>query len=264
MGFLDNIKNIFSNARKNASLKAYTNLEEGKKINFAPRSDRYTFGNRWDTQYDKSWTPKTKEEKKTLSPEGYFRIGEKQNKHDEVFRSIFDAAKTKARATDDERVRLLKEKGEKARRTDKRTLEKNAKTEAERIMAEEKGEKQVSIPSTAIAKIKYNPENEGLKVRFQKGKKEYFYPSVPAQLIQRWLEAPSKGEFFMKNIHDQYSIFKGKRKEGNKYVTVPNHAPKTKAQQTYIKKYMKDYERKNKKRVVGDSSTVKGVKFIDV
>ena len=59
MGFLDSIRNIFSGARKNASEKAFLNLSEGKNINFSPKSDRYTFGRRFDTQYDKAWKPKT-------------------------------------------------------------------------------------------------------------------------------------------------------------------------------------------------------------
>lgn len=238
MGFLDNIRNIFVGARKSASRKAYDNLESGKKLSFSPESDRYTFGNQEDTQYNKKWTPKTAEEKKTLSPEGYFRIGERQNEKDNVFRDIFDAAKAKAKASDEKRVSDIKAQGGKARRTQKRTIEKNAKAEAEKIFNEEYHEKQIAVPSTAIKKIKYNPKDEGLKVRFQNGKKEYFYPAVPTELIQRWLKAPSKGEFFMKNIHDQYSIF-GK-----------NHSKKTKEEQKGVKRYMKSYIKNNKNRGV--------------
>lgn len=238
MGFLDSIRNIFVGARKSASRKAYDNLESGKTLSFSPESDRYTFGNQEDTQYNKKWTPKTAEEKKTLSPEGYFRIGERQNEKDNVFRDIFDAAKAKATAADEKRVADIKAQGGKARRTQKRTIEKNAKAEAQKIFDEEYHEKQIAIPSTAIKNIKYNPKDEGLKVKFQGGKKEYFYPAVPTELIQRWLKAPSKGEFFMKNIHDQYSIF-GK-----------NHGAKSKAEQKGVRKYMKKYERTNKNRGV--------------
>lgn len=240
MGFLDNLKSIFSNARKSASKKAYDNLESGKTFSFKPESDRYTFGNQEDTQYNKKWSPKTAEEKKTLSPEGYFRIGERQNQKDDVFRNIFEAAKAQAKATDEKRVQDIKAQGGKARRTNKRTLEKNAKNEAEKIFNEEYHEKQIAIPSTAINNIKYNPKDEGLKVKFQGGKKEYFYPAVPVELIQRWLKAPSKGEFFMQNIHDQYSIFR------------KNHKAKTKSEQKGVKKYMKKYERTNKNHKVGE------------
>lgn len=253
MGFLDSIRNIFSGSRKNASEKAFTNLTEGKNINFSPKSDRYTFGRRFDTQYDKVWKPKTAEEKKTLSPEGYFRIGERQNERDKVYTSIFDAAKERAKAIDEERVRQLKESGQKARRTQKRTLEKKAKEEADKaIQSEENREKQISIPSTAIAKIKYNPHNEILKVKFTSGNKEYTYrPGVPEDLIRRWLEAPSKGEFFMRNIHDQYSLF-GK-----------NHRKKTKSEVKGIMRYARAAA-KNKNRHGGDSITTKGVKFLNV
>lgn len=250
MGFLDNIRNIFVGARKSASRKAYDNLESGKTLSFSPESDRYTFGNQEDTQYNKKWTPKTAEEKKTLSPEGYFRIGERQNEKDNVFRDIFDAAKAKATAADEKRVADIKAQGGKARRTQKRTIEKNAKAEAQKIFDEEYHEKQIAIPSTAINNIKYDPKSEGLKVKFQGGKKEYFYPSVPVELIQRWLKAPSKGEFFMKNIHNQYSIFKKKIKDGNGYKVVADHRPKTKAEQKGIRQFMKKYERTNKDRGV--------------
>ena len=95
MGFLDNIRNIFVGARKSASRKAYDNLESGKTLSFSPESDRYTFGNQEDTQYNKKWTPKTAEEKKTLSPEGYFRIGERQNEKENVFRDILTPQRQK-------------------------------------------------------------------------------------------------------------------------------------------------------------------------
>ena len=238
MGLLDNIRSIFTGARKSASRKAYDNLEAGKTLSFSPESDRYTFGNQEDTQYNKKWTPQTAEEKKTLSPAGYFRIGERQDEKENVFRDIFDAAKAKAIAEDKKRVDDIRAQGGKARRLNAKTLEKNAKAEAQQILDEEYHEKQIAIPSTAIKKIKYNPKDEGLKVRFQGGSKEYFYPSVPTELIQRWLKAPSKGEFFMKNIHDQYSIFG------------TNHRAKTKAEQKGVRRYMKKYERTNKNRGV--------------
>lgn len=239
MNILNSIKSIFDNAKKNASVRAWEKLGEGEKISFSPKSDRYTFGRQYDTQYDKKWKPATAEEKKTLSPEGYFRIGERQNEKDNVFRGIFEAAKEKAKASDEKRVADIKAQGGKARRTNKRTLEKNAKAEAYKIFNEEYHEKQVSMPSTAIKNIKYTPKTEGLKVKFQGGKKEYFYPAVPMELVQRWLKAPSKGEFFMKNIHDQYSIF-GK-----------DHRAKNKAEQKGVKRYMKSYEKKNANHKIG-------------
>ena len=132
-------------------------------------------------------------------------------------------------------------------------MEKKAKEEADKVIqSEENREKQISIPSTAIAKIKYNPHNEILKVKFTSGNKEYTYrPGVPEDLIRRWLEAPSKGEFFMRNIHDQYSLF-GK-----------NHRKKTKSEVKGIMRYTRAAV-KNKNRHGGDSITTKGVKFLNV
>lgn len=236
MGLLNNIRNIFVGARKSASRKAYDNLEAGKQLSFSPQSDRYTYGNQEDTEYNKKWSPQTAEEKTTLSPEGYFRIGERQDKKDELLKNIFESAKAKAKAEDEKRVTDIKAQGGKARRTNKRTLEKNAKSESEKIFNEEYHEKQIAIPSTAIKNIKYNPKDEGLKVKFQGGKKEYFYPAVPVELVQAWLKAPSKGEFFIRNIHDQYSMY-GK-----------DHRPKDKKEQRAIKKYMKSYAKTNKNK----------------
>ena len=54
----------------------------------------------------------------------------------------------------------------------------------------------------------------------------------------------------MKNIHNQYSIFKKKIKDGNDYKVVEDHRPKTKAEQKGIRKFMKKYERTNKDRGV--------------
>jgi hypothetical protein len=59
------------------------------------------------------------------------------------------------------------------------------------------------------------------------------------ELVQAWLKAPSKGEFFMKNIHDQYSIF-GK-----------NHRKKTEAQHKGMRVYEKSYKAKNKNHKIG-------------
>lgn len=91
-----------------------------------------------------------------------------------------------------------------------------------------------SISSTAIDRIKYDPDTEGLNVKFTSGSKSYFYPAVPLELIQAFLKASSKGKFFMANIHDQYSMY-GK-----------DHSKKDKKQQKGIKTYMKSYYKNNK------------------
>lgn len=87
---------------------------------------------------------------------------------------------------------------------------------------------QASIPSTAIKSFTYDPKTESLYVRFTKGNKTYFYPRVPKELIQKWMKAPSKGEFFFANIHDQYTLNPGHTREGNqkKEDTIHNYYKK--------------------------------------
>ena len=91
-----------------------------------------------------------------------------------------------------------------------------------------------SVSSTAIDKIKYDPDTEGLNVKFTSGSKSYFYPAVPLELVQALLKASSKGKFFMANIHDQYSMY-GK-----------DHSKKNKKQQSAVRRYMKSYYKNNK------------------
>lgn len=173
--------------------QALRQLDTGIATIFAPRSDRYTRENQEDTDYNKNWTPKTKVEKETLSPENYYRIGERQQ----------EAEKAGANGPNADYV---------------------------------PPEKQVSIPSTALKKIRYSPKSEGLYVTFTGSNKEYFYPAVPLELIEELIKAPSKGEFFMANIHDQYSMY-GK-----------DHRRKNRKEQKAVKKYAKAYEKANKNK----------------
>ncbi len=173
--------------------KAMDRMDEGKIVTFKPKSDRYTYGNQADTEYDKKWKPETKEEKETLSPKGYYRVGEREQIRKDLQGGIDD-----------------------------KTFNDNYH------------EKQISVDSTAIKDIQYDPDTEGLTVTFQGSNKKYFYPAVPMELVQALMKAPSKGEFFMANIHDQYSMY-GK-----------DHSPKNKKQQKGIKAYMKSYMQNNK------------------
>ena len=101
----------------------------------------------------------------------------------------------------------------------------------------DKGEKiDESVSSSAISNVKYDPDTEALNVKFNGSGKHYFYPAVPLELVQALLRAPSKGEFFMKNIHDQYSMY-GR-----------DHSKKNKKQQSAVRKYMKSYIKNNKGR----------------
>lgn len=189
------IKDIFSNAIK----RAYKRLDEGKEITISPKSDRYTYDFQEDTNYDKNWKPETAEEKKTLSPAGYFRRDELES--------------------------VKKERG--------------INKDNEDLY----NKKQISIPSTAIASINYDPDTEGLTVKFQGNSKSYFYPAVPLELVQALLKAPSKGEFFMANIHDQYTMNPGHRPVGQSD-TYGNMGKK--AVNKFFKKYKKAYKKNNK------------------
>ena len=193
-----------------------------------------SYGNREDNKYDKKWTPKTKEEKETLSPSGYYRQGDRESERKSLMSGIFNAALNRAKNEDQERVNKLKSEGKKARRTSNKKLTEIAEKEAEEQFNNEYREKQISVPSTAIKNIQYDPDTEGLTAQFASSGKKYFYPSVPLELVQALMKAPSKGEFFMANIHDQYSIY-GK-----------DHSKKDKKQQKGIKTYMKSYYKNNK------------------
>lgn len=75
---------------------------------------------------------------------------------------------------------------------------------------------QKDVPSSAIDRIKYDPQTLLLSVVFAGGKKVYNYFRVPPEKIQEMLSAPSIGQYFMKNIHDQYTANPGHRRDVNK------------------------------------------------
>lgn len=203
MKLFDVFKSALSNAKQ-----AYKDVDKGKTIVLNPRSDRYTYKNQEDTNYDKNWKPTTKEEKETLSPEGYHRVDERADKKRKLMKGIYQSALRSGQSNE----------------------------EAEKTFDDNYKEKQISIPSTAIKTIKYNPKSELLSVRFTSGSKTYDYPAVPVEVIQAFLKSPSKGQYFMANIHDQYSLY-GK-----------NHSPKNHKDQTAIKKYIKKYVKTNKNK----------------
>ena len=253
--------------------QAYKALDEGKAISLKPSSLRYSYEEGEDSNIQKTWKPKTAEEKKILSPKNYFRVGERDSEKESRYKSIFESALANAKKEHAEKVdiafkdelakatekqnkkffglgkifttakkRALIEKAakEKAESSVKDTSEETAKKKADEQFKDQYSETQISVPSTAIADIRYNPKSEGLNVKFQGGKTSYFYPRVPLELIQRWMKAPSKGEFFMRNIHDQYSIF-GK-----------NHRKKSDSQHKGMRVYEKSYKAKNKNHKVGN------------
>ena len=230
MGINDLFSRVMSAFRNTSdSTKVYNQVNEGKKITYSPKSDRYTFGNQQDTDYNKNWKPETPEEKKTLSPQGYFRVGERKEAREtlkkDIFQSALDRIRNENKHASDESQVIANPK-------------KEAEKEAEAILNDEYNEKQVSVDSTAIANIDYDPKSEGLKVRFVGGNKDYFFPAVPLEVVQAWLKAPSKGEFFRQKIFDQYSMYGS------------NHRRKTPTEQKGIQKYMQAYFKTNKNKWV--------------
>lgn len=191
---------VFSNAinkTKSESKRKYEDLDKGKAVTFHPKSDRYTYENREDTNYDKNWKPRTKEEKESLSPEGYHRVGERK----EVKKGL---------------------KGDMDEDTFNDTYT----------------EKQISVPSTMLKTLKYDPENKIVSVQFQSGKKWYEYPQVPLELVQAVMKSNSKGEAFWNLIHDDYTLNPGHKSKGNKN----NHYKK------YFKQMRKVFKSQAKER----------------
>ena len=74
---------------------------------------------------------------------------------------------------------------------------------------------ETDIPSTALKYVKYDPKTQELYVKFQGSNKKYWYPRVPKEKIEELMKAPSKGEYFIKNIHDVYTVNPGHRPENN-------------------------------------------------
>lgn len=60
-----------------------------------------------------------------------------------------------------------------------------------------------AVDSSAILAIDYAPAASRLEIVFVSGIR-YAYEGVPAALYEAMLAAPSKGEFFNRNIRDAY------------------------------------------------------------
>ena len=161
-------------------------LDDNKTIKISnPKSERYTYlPNITGTKALKNFKPATKEEKDTLSPIGFFRVGE----------------------IDDEKNKKIAEQIKKAAQDLGRKKLTKAQEELVRVQAEQQQMFTQDVPSTAIKKVKYNPETKELWVTFQGSNKKYWYPRVPKDKVEEMMAAPSKGEYFMQNIHDQYSV----------------------------------------------------------
>ena len=231
------VANIFSKLKDRFNNTSSTNIEEqdkikqsldaGKTIKInAPKSERYTYYAGLAGKKLEKFRPETSEEKDTLSPIGFFRVGERQS---EAQKKIQERIKSAASMLQQKELTPDQEKLV------------TAQAQREQPFTQD-------IPSTAIKKFKYDPKTEELYVTFQGSNKKYWYPRVPKEKIEEMMNAPSKGEYFMQNIHDQYSV---------NYQLHGNHNPQnTKTSNRHIKNYYKKMQKAyNKGRKAG---TMKG------
>ena len=216
-------QNLLEQSELNAS------LDNNKTIKISnPKSERYTYlPNITGTKALKGFKPATREEKDTLSPTGFFRVGEIDEQRNKKI-----AEQIKKAAQDLGRKKLTKGQEQLVRK----------QAEQEQMFTQD-------VPSTAIKKVKYNPETKELWVTFQGSNKKYWYPRVPRDKVEEMMAAPSKGEYFMQNIHDQYSV---------NYQLHKTHSPESnresnRAIRNYYKKMRKDYKKGMK------AGTMKGV-----
>ena len=232
------VSNIFGKLKDRFTNTSSSNIEEkdkikqsldaGKTIKInAPKSERYTYYAGLAGKKLEKFRPETQEEKDTLSPIGFFRTGERdteaQKKIQERIKSAASMMNQKELTPDQEKLVT-------------------AQAQREQPFTQD-------IPSTAIKKLKYDPKTEELYVTFQGSNKKYWYPRVPKEKIEELMQAPSKGEYFLKNIHDQYSV---------NYQLHGNHKPENnRTSNRHIKNYYKKMQKAyNKGRKAG---TMKGV-----
>ena len=230
-GIFDKLKTKFNgtspqNVLQQDEIKTALNNDKTITIN-SPKSERYTYLPGTAGKWLEKFKPETREEKDTLSPVGFFRQGEIDEQRQKKIADHINKA-----AADLGRKKLTK--GQEA------LVTKQAQQEA--MITQD-------IPSTAIKKIKYDPKTQELYVTFQGSSKKYWYPRVPKEKVEELMEAPSKGEYFLKNIHDQYSV---------NYQLHGNHNPQNnkianKNIRNYYKKMRKSYEKGMK------AGTMKGV-----
>jgi hypothetical protein len=227
----DKLKTKFSNTSPqniDQQSKIDEALNAGKKITIkAPKSERYTYLPNVTGKALEKFKPETREEKDTLSPIGFFRQGEIDEERNKKI-----AEKIKEAAAQLGRKKLTK--GQEKLVT--------AQAQSEQMYTQD-------VPSTAIKKMKYDPKTRELWVTFQGSNKKYWYPRVPEEKVREMMAAPSKGEYFMNNIHDQYSV---------NYQLHKNHNPQNNRNannvaKNYYKKMQKSYEKGQKQ------GTMKGV-----
>ena len=62
------------------------------------------------------------------------------------------------------------------------------------------------VESSNIAKVGYDGASEELQVIFRTSAKTYTYYKVPPEIAKAFLEADSKGTYFMRNVRDTYAF----------------------------------------------------------
>ena len=189
-------------------------MNNGKTVTLqSPKSQRFTFNEHIAEQSPSlnNFKPKTSAEKESLSPNGFFRIGEVGAE-----RQALTERKEKAAA---------ESLGHELTEDQKELID----NQASNVPVHE-----AEIPSTAIKTVKYNPKTQALFVTFAGSNKKYFYPRVPQAKIEELMKAPSKGEYFIKNIHDVYTLNPGHSSAKNK--------AKNKVVKNYYKKMQKYYK----------------------
>ena len=64
----------------------------------------------------------------------------------------------------------------------------------------------VQVDSSSISEVEYQESERLLRVVFVRSGREYNYRNVPANVYRAFLDATSKGRFFVENIRDRYSF----------------------------------------------------------
>lgn len=65
--------------------------------------------------------------------------------------------------------------------------------------------KEISVDSTAVETIGYNPKNGNLDIQYTSGNTKYRYPNVPPEVVTEFLDSPSKGKYLYYVIRPKYS-----------------------------------------------------------
>jgi len=62
----------------------------------------------------------------------------------------------------------------------------------------------ISVSSSAIAAVGYNPQTKNLKIRFVGGTTVYDFCGVPQYIYDGLMAASSKGDYYTRHIRGRY------------------------------------------------------------